>query len=140
MAEHQESGTGDSSTRGRLVHKAVIFQLKLMADGLRDLVLMPVSLFATFVGLVRGGDEPQREFDQVIELGRNSEQWINLFGNHDPPDNAHTNASIDTLLTHVEDVLKQQYKESEISKRAREKIDVALQAAHEKARTESPEE
>ena len=51
-----------TSTRSELVREAVVFQLKLMADGLRDLVLLPISLIATLIGLLRGGDEPEREF------------------------------------------------------------------------------
>ena len=120
--------------RGELVRNAVAFQLKLMADGLRDLVLMPVSLVATFIGLARGGENPQREFHQVIEIGRESERWINLFGTHDLPDNPNAIASIDVLFTKVEETLKQQYKASGTSKSAQAEIDEALHAAIEEAR------
>jgi len=133
-------GDGKTSNRGVLVHNTVIFQLKLMADGLRDLVLLPVSLVATVIGLLRGGDEPEREFDQIIELGRQSERWINLFNSHDVPENANTITSIDTLFTRVEEVLKQQYKAAGTSERAQKEIDIALQAAHEKARAKGPGE
>lgn len=122
-----------TSKRGELIHEAVVFQLKLMADGFRDLVLLPVSLIATVIGLLRGGDEPDREFQQVIQFGRESEQWINLFGNHDLPENTHAVASIDALFTKVEDTLKQHYKTAGTSKHAQAEIDEALQAAHEKA-------
>jgi len=54
------------SKRSTLIRNTVVFQLKLMADGLRDLVLLPVSLIAALIGLLRGGDEPEREFLQVI--------------------------------------------------------------------------
>ena len=121
------------SRRGELIRNTVIFQLKLMADGFRDLVLLPVSLVATLVGLLRGGDEPDREFKQVIEIGRGSEQWINLFGNHDMPDNSNAVASIDALFTKVEATLKQQYKAAGTSESAQAEIDEALQAAHNKA-------
>jgi hypothetical protein len=122
-----------TSKRGELIHDAVVFQLKLMADGFRDLVLLPVSLIATIIGLLRGGDEPDREFQQVIQVGRESEQWINLFGSHDMPENSNAVASIDTLFTKVEDTLMQHYKSAGTSKRAQAEIDEALQAAHEKA-------
>jgi len=120
----------DTSKRGKLIRNAVVFQLKLMADGLRDLVLLPVSLVATLIGLLRGGDDPEREFLQVIEIGRESEQWINLFGNHDVGDNPHAVASIDALFTKVEETLKQQYKAAGTSESAQAEIDEALQAAH----------
>jgi len=121
------------SKRSELIRNTVVFQLKLMADGFRDLVLLPVSLVATLVGLLRGGDEPDREFKQVIEIGRGSEQWINLFGSHDMPDNSNAVASIDTLFTKVEATLKQQYKAAGTSESAQAEIDEALQAAHNKA-------
>jgi len=99
-------GDEDTSKRSELIRNAVVFQLKLMADGFRDLVLMPVSLVATVIGLARGGENPQREFHQVIEFGRESERWINLFGTHDLPDNPNAIASIDALFTKVEETLK----------------------------------
>ena len=121
------------SKRGELVRNSVVFQLKLMADGFRDLLLVPVSLVATLVGLLRGGDEPEREFKQVIEIGRGTEQWINLFGNHDMSDGSNAVASIDSLFSRVEETLKQHYKTAGTSDSARAEIDEALQAAHDKA-------
>ncbi len=130
------SDTG-ASERSKLLRNAVTFQLKLMADGLRDLVLIPISLAAAAIGLLRGGDEPDREFQQVIEVGRQSEQWINLFGNHEAPGDSGYISSIDTLFTHVEEVLKQQYKAHGTSESAQSEIDDALQAVHDKAREQN---
>ena len=123
----------DSSKRSELIRNTVVFQLKLMADGIRDLVLLPVSLVATVIGLLRGGDEPEREFLQVIEMGRESEEWINLFGNHDVPENSHAVASIDSLFTTVEKTMKQHYKTAGTSASAQAEIDEALQVVHDKA-------
>jgi len=120
------------SKRGILIRNTVVFQLKLMADGFRDLLLLPISLIATIIGLLRGGDEPEREFNQVIEVGRDSEEWINLFGNHDVPDSTNAVASIDALFTKVEKTLKQQYLAAGTSAKAQAEIDEALQAAHNK--------
>ena len=123
----------DTSKRGKLIRNAFVFQLKLMADGIRDLILIPVSLFAAVFGLVRGGDEPAREFDQVIEMGRQSEQWINLFGNHDVPEDSNMGASIDVIFAKVEEVLKQQYQADGTSESSQAEIDEALRAAHKEA-------
>ena len=122
------------SKRSTLIRNTVVFQLKLMADGFRDLILLPVSLIATLIGLLRGGDEPEREFLQVINVGRESEQWINLFGNHAAPENANVTASIDALFIKVEETLKQQYLAAGTSARAQAEIDEALKVAHDKAR------
>jgi hypothetical protein len=120
--------------RGALVRESLIFQLKLMADGFRDLVLVPVSLIATLAGLVRGGKEPAREFRQVIELGRQTEKWINLFGNHDPLPEGGQAASLDQLLSRAEHVLREQAREGGLSESASRAIQRALQAAQAGAR------
>lgn len=132
-----ETGT---SKRGDLVRNTVVFQLKLMVDGFRDLVLLPVSLIATIVGLLRGGDEPEREFHQVILVGRQSEEWINLFGNHDVEDGSNAIASIDSLFFKVEETLKQEYKTGGISERVQTEINKALQITQEKARQKQSKE
>jgi len=129
-----------TSKRGELVREAVLFQLKLMVDGLRDLVLMPVSLLATLVGLARGGEEPEREFCQVIEAGRASEQWINLFGHHQVADSTTAVASIDVLFTKLEDTLKQQYLTSGLSTNVKTEIGEALRAAQDQAKQEQEEQ
>ena len=128
----------NASPRGELVRNSLVFQFKLMADGFRDLLLVPVSLVATLVGLLRGGAEPDREFKQVIEIGRGTEQWINLFGNHSEQESAAV-PSIDVLFTKVEETLKQHYKATGASESAQAEIDEALQAAHDKARKQSTE-
>lgn len=129
----------DTSKRGTLIRNAVVFQLKLMADGFRDLLLLPVSLIATLIGLLRGGEEPDREFRQVIELGRESEKWINLFGTHDVSEDASVAASIDVLFTKVESTLKQQYKAAGTSESAQAEIGEALQATQEKVTRQQTE-
>lgn len=130
----------NTTKRGTLIRNTVVFQLKLMADGFRDLVLLPVSLIATLIGLLRGGDEPDREFNQVIQVGRDSEQWINLFGNHDVPEDANSIASIDALFSKVEKTLKDQYQASGTSARAQAEIDEALQTVQNETRQQLPKD
>jgi hypothetical protein len=127
-------GDTNTSKRGELIRNTVVFQLKLMADGFRDLVLLPVSLIAAVIGLLRGGDQPDREFQQVIQVGRDSEKWINLFGNHETPENSNVTVSIDALFVKVEEKLKQQYLAAGTSARAQAEIDEALQAAQQESR------
>lgn len=70
------------TTRLQLVWDVVLFQFKLAADGLRDLLLSPVSIAAGLFGLIAGGDDPHRYFHRLLRFGRRSEGWINLFGGH----------------------------------------------------------
>jgi len=114
------------SSRVELIRESAVLQLKLLADGLRDAALIPVSLLATLVGLVRGGDEPDREYRKVIKLGRRSERWINLFGHQRPLGKSHPAGSLDTILGQVEEVVIEQYKKGRTTAEARAAIREAL--------------
>lgn len=72
----------NNNPRGDLIRRSLMLQVKLIVDGVRDFLLVPVALVATLVGLLRSGEDPAREFDRVIELGRASDEWIDLFGMH----------------------------------------------------------
>lgn len=124
----------EPSKRNVLLRRVIVFQLKLAADGLRDLILLPVSMFAAIIGLLRGGDEPEKELNQVMDYGRQTEQWIDLFDQHASDEKSHSLASIDNIFSSVEDALKQSYKATGTSEDAQSEIDEALNAAHEKAR------
>ena len=114
------------SPRIELMRETAVLQLKLLADGLRDAALIPISLLAAIIGLIRGGEEPDREYRQVIKLGRRSERWINLFGHQRPLGKSHPAGSLDTVLNQVEDVVMEQYKKGRSSSEARTAIREAL--------------
>ena len=122
------------SPRKLLVRNSLVFQLKLLADGLRDFALLPVSIVATVVGLIRSGENPEEEFEGVLEVGRKSEQWINLFGTHEPIHAAGDAGSIDRLITRAEEVVRDQTKKGGVSEGASEAISKALDSLHDKAR------
>ena len=105
------------SPRAKLFREAAILQIKLIADGFRDAVLIPVSLFAALIGLLRGGEEADREFRRIIKLGRRSERWINLFGQQRPLGRPHPADSMDTVLGQVESALVKQYKKERMERK-----------------------
>ena len=88
-------------SRLQLLTDVLVFQFKLVIDGLRDLMLSPLSIIAAVVGLVAGGDRPERYFQKVIRFGRRTEVWINLFGEHDGPGTA--DQLVDPLRSRVID-------------------------------------
>lgn len=63
-------------TRGALVRDLLIFQLKLSMDGLKDLVLVPLSIGAAGVDFVFR----TRLFYRVLRVGERYDLWLNLFG------------------------------------------------------------
>jgi hypothetical protein len=97
------------SPRAKLIRESAVLQIKLLADGFRDAILIPVSLIATLIGLFRGGDEPDREYRRVIKLGRRSERWINLFGHQRPLGRSHPAGSLDKMLGQVESTVVEKY-------------------------------
>jgi len=101
------------SPRIKLIREVAVLQLKLVADGLRDAALIPVSLVAAFIGFLRGGDQPDREFRRVIKLGRRSERWINLFGHQRPLGKSHPAGSLDTVLDQAEAVVTEKYRKGQ---------------------------
>ncbi len=105
-----------------LARRAAVLQLKLVADGFRDALLIPVSLIAALVGLLRGGEDCGAEFQRVIELGRRSERWIDLFGHQQPLDVAHPAGSMDRVLEQVEAIVVDQYKKGRSAAEAREAV------------------
>jgi hypothetical protein len=95
--------------RIELLREAAVLQIKLLVDGLRDAVLIPVSLGAALIGLFRGGPDCSREFNRVLKMGRRSERWINLFGHHRALQGDPRTGSMDSILEQVEIVVKDQY-------------------------------
>jgi len=72
----------NSISRSRLVFRVLLFQLKLVADGLRDVLLFPVAVVTVVLGLLFGGKDPERYFRELMRFGRRTDRFINLFNQH----------------------------------------------------------
>ena len=114
------------STRADLARDAATLQLKLIADGFRDALLIPISLVAALVGLLRGGEDCDREYRRVIKLGRRSERWINLFGHQRPLSMTHPAGSMDYILNQVETIVMDQYRKGGDASDARDAVRKAM--------------
>lgn len=118
--------------RVQLLRDIIAFQVKLIADGIRDLLLAPASLIAGIISLVR----PRRAtaFYDVLELGKKSEDWINLFGAVDRDEAREAGqpgakpADIDELVSRVEAYVVDEYRSGQITGQARKRLDRALEA------------
>lgn len=123
----QQSSTNQSNTtRSSWQHikRLGVFQLKLLADALRDLLLSPLSLIVTLLDLVESDPSKRHHFDRLMALGRRTERKIDLFEQH--KDNNDGAASIDQLVDQIEQVIKREYSEGQVSGKTKAVLDKAI--------------
>lgn len=116
-----------------LIRDVAVFQFKLIVDGLRDLVLVPISLVTGLLSLVSGKDGvPGDQFYQLLETGKQSEEWIDLFGamRHAPgKSRSHVrfpNANMDDILDTIEGFVVDEEKRGGMTAQARARLEKAL--------------
>lgn len=93
---------------GGVLRDVLLFQFKLVVDGLKDLCLAQVALGAALIDLVRRDGSPGRRFYGVVRLSERFDGWLDL---HEPltrfPDDTPDYApsagrSVDDLVDGVE--------------------------------------
>ena len=130
----------DGPDRWTLIRDLAVFQVKLLFDGFRDLLLLPISFIAGVVSLVGGGVKPGPEFYGLLRIGRRSERWINLFGAaehyHGPAsdDESFAVEDIDNMVSRVEAYVVDEYKSGGVTAQAKDRLDNALDLLHKKTR------
>lgn len=116
--------------RWELMRDIAVLQVKLVVDGVRDLVLVPVSIGVGIYSLFSGGDRPGIEFYRLLRYGRRSDHLINLFGAADrvqgPPDADAPLPDIDDMVARVETFIVDEYKKGGITAQAKKQIDSML--------------
>lgn len=138
--QNDSQSRGIPTDRWTLVRDIAVLQVKLVVDGLRDFILVPVSLIAGIISLVKGGDEQATEFYDLLRVGRRSERWINLFGAaervYGPEiDNEQLfPGDIDALVSRVESFVVDEYKKGGVTRQAKDQLDKALDNLHKRAR------
>ena len=121
--------------RWTLIRDVAVLQVKLVVDGLRDLILVPASLIAGVASLIGGDDErPGPQFYRLLGVGKRSEHWINLFGAHrHSPDGVASerefnDASIDDIIGRVESFVVDEYQRGGVTAQAKARLDSVLKS------------
>ena len=134
--EQPESEQESLPDRRMLIRDIAVFQVKLAIDGLRDLLLVPVSLFTGLVSLLRGGNKPGSEFYDLLKLGARSERWINLFEAanhmHGPltDDDKFAVDDVDELVSRVESFVVDEYRKGGVTAQAKVRLDGSIDSLH----------
>ena len=69
-------------TTPQAVRHLLVFQVKLMVDAFRDLMMSPISLIVFVLDVIRKPDLEESFYLRLMLLGRKSDRLINLFDEH----------------------------------------------------------
>ncbi len=69
-----------AATKGALVRDLLIFQVKLILDGLKDVAMIQLSILAALFDLLFGRPGRPMLFYSVLRLSERFDLWINLHG------------------------------------------------------------
>ena len=69
-------------TTSQALRHLLVFQLKLVVDAFRDLLLSPISVVVFVVDAVRKPNLEESMYLRLMLLGRKSDHVINLFDDH----------------------------------------------------------
>jgi hypothetical protein len=75
----------------------VVFQLKLGADALRDLLMSPLSIAVFVLDAVRKPALEDSLYLRLMVIGRRSDEYINLFDQHKDKGNFTMDEAIETV-------------------------------------------
>ncbi len=139
-----ETETG--AARWTLLRDVGVLQLKLVVDGLRDIILVPASLIAGIVSIVSSTDgRPGPQFYHLLAWGRQSELWINLFGavRNSPEGIEQTqrfgDKDIDDIVARLESFVVDEVKRGGVTAQAKSRLDNILDKVQRKRGASEPE-
>ena len=127
---------GQLPDRWTLIRDLLVLQLKLVVDGLRDFILVPISLIIGIISLLKPGNSKGSEFYELLRTGRRSERWINLFGAAERvygpsiTDDRFPAEDIDKMVSRVESFVVDEYRQGGVTRQAKDQLDRALDSLH----------
>lgn len=128
-SDQSKPKTASSHQRNEVIHDTVVLQLKLIVDGFRDLLLLPVCLVAGVWGLIRHQKNPGRYLYRVLSYGRLSEKWIGLFDEADKdiyPPLDYEDKKFHDLLQKTQDAFESKYVDPAKKEQLMDKLNGAL--------------
>jgi hypothetical protein len=131
-----------SAARWTLLRDLGVLQVKLLVDGLRDIILVPASLVAGIISIVSSNNgKPGLQFYHLLAWGKQSEVWINLFGavKNSPEEVGQQqpfgDKDIDDIVGRLETFVIDEVKRGGVTTQARDRLDKILDAVQRKRRS-----
>jgi hypothetical protein len=128
--------------RWALMRDVASFQVKMVVEGLRDILLVPLTLGAAAFGLLFGGQHPERLYRDVLRAGYRFDGWLNLFGTigkrhpslregeRGRAESDSEDPTIDQYFRAIETKLVEQHARGGVTRQAKEKVDRWLDTLH----------
>src|SRR3982751_4621375 len=120
--------------RWKFLRDVVVFQLKMLLDNVRDLVLMPVSLAAALCDLVLRGEREGARFYKVLRWGWHSEKVIDVYSaieNHSPGDfEIGRDYTVDGVIARLENVVTREVEKGGTAASIKSAMDRAIDQLH----------
>jgi hypothetical protein len=126
--------SANKEARWMFLRDLVVFQLKMLLDNVRDLVLMPVALVAALIDLILKGEREGARFYRVLRWGWHSEKVIDVYSaiQDHPPDNFEIGRdyTVDGVIARLEDVVAREVEKGGTAAGIKNAMDRAIDQLH----------
>jgi hypothetical protein len=123
-----------SNERWQFLRDVVVFQLKMLLDNVRDLVLMPVAALAALSDLILRGDREGARFYRVLRWGWHSEKVIDVYSaiERHPPDDFEIGRdyTVDGVIARLEGVVAREVEKGGTAASIKSAMDRAIDQLH----------
>ena len=109
------------ASRGRLFRAAIVFEIKLAVDGLKDIVLAPLAILGVVIDLLTGTGREGKQLRRVLLLGERYEGWLNLYGTREARSRVLAEGGSDVLMDEVERKAVEMSRQLRLKKKRRKK-------------------
>ena len=120
--------------RRLVVREVLVLQAKLILEGLRDVVLGPISIGAALIDLATDDERPGRLLERVLRAGIRFDIWLDLFGGlprlaeaaEEDPEGLPPSQGVDRWFDRIEGALVEEVEKGELSKAALARVERVL--------------
>jgi hypothetical protein len=123
-----------SDGRWKFFRDVVVFQLKMLLDNLRDIVLMPVALGAAVIDLLYRGEREGALFYRVLRWGWHSEKVIDVYSaiENDPSGDFEIGRAytVDGVIAHLENAVSREVEKGGTVASIKSAMDRAIDQIH----------
>jgi hypothetical protein len=124
----------NSNARWTFLRDVAVFQLKMLLDNVRDIVLMPVALGAAIIDLFYRGQREGALFYRVLRWGLHSEEVIDVYSaieHHDPGQFKVSRAyTVDGVIERLENVVSREIEKGGTATSIKNAMDRAIDQLH----------